>query len=285
MSSPQTGRITYLSPPASVNMGDQWFEIANLDHFWIMRRFQVLTKLADDLVRGATSVAEVGCGHGLLQRQIEDHYQRQVTGFDLNEVALRQTASRTSAVCCYNLFHQDVDYKGRFDLVFLFDVLEHLDDEDAFLKAIQFHMTAKGRIVVNVPALQTLYSNYDKAVGHVRRYNIAGLRRVAERNGNEDRRVELLGTVYDASAAAPQGLAVGAVAGKHHLIGFRLRRIIDESHVIAAVADGAHASTHIGFFTHGGSRAGGLTDKAHGDGGRTNNSRDGRGGVHWQSRL
>ena len=183
MSLPETGRITYLSPPAPVNMGDKWFEIANLDHFWIMRRFEVLTKVADDVVRGAASVAEVGCGHGLLQRQIEDHYKRQVTGFDLNEVALRQTASRISAVCCYNLFHQNMDYKERFDLVFLFDVLEHLDDEDAFVKAIQFHMTAKGRIVVNVPALQTLYSNYDKAVGHVRRYNIAGLRRVAERNG------------------------------------------------------------------------------------------------------
>ena len=183
MTQPVNSRITYLSPPADVNMGDKWFEIASLDHFWIMRRFEVLTKVADDLVRGAASIAEVGCGHGLLQRQIEDHYHREVTGFDLNELALRQTASLTSPVCCYNLFHQNPAYKGRFDLVFLFDVLEHLDDEDTFIKAIQFHMTPKGRIVVNVPALQTLYSNYDKAVGHVRRYNNAGLRRVAERNG------------------------------------------------------------------------------------------------------
>jgi SAM-dependent methyltransferase len=164
-------------------MGDKWFEIANLDHFWIMRRFEVLTRLADGLIRQSSALAEVGCGHGLLQRQIEDHYGRQVTGFDLNEIALRQTASRTSSVCCYNLFQQNPEYKGRFDLIFLFDVLEHLENEDAFVKAIQFHLAPRGRILINVPALQILYSNYDKAAGHFRRYNIAALRRVAERNG------------------------------------------------------------------------------------------------------
>lgn len=177
------GRIRYISPAAAVSMGDDWYGIASLNHFWIRRRFEVLRRLADETMRRASAVAEIGCGHGLLQRQIEDYYGRDVTGFDLNERALHQTSSRTSAVCCYDLFQKSAEFEGRFDLLLLFDVLEHLQDEDEFVKAIQFHLAPQGKILVNVPALQPLWSKYDEAVGHFRRYNIETLYQVAHRNG------------------------------------------------------------------------------------------------------
>jgi cyclopropane fatty-acyl-phospholipid synthase-like methyltransferase len=164
-------------------MGDDWFGIANLDHFWIQRRFEVLRKLAGRLIQQSTCIAEVGCGHGLLQRQIEDHYHREVTGFDLNEGALQQTASRVSPVCCYDVFQKSREYQSHFDLLLLFDVLEHLRDEDSFLDAIKFHVAPQGSILINVPALQSLYSVYDSEVGHFRRYNIASLTRVVQRSG------------------------------------------------------------------------------------------------------
>jgi len=176
-------RIRYISPAAAVSMGDDWYGIASLNHFWIERRFEVLRHLADGTIRQASAIAEVGCGHGLVQRQIEDHYGRDVTGFDLNELALNQTASRTSKVCCYDLFQKDSEFKGHFDLILLFDVLEHLQDEDEFVEAIQFHLAPQGKILINVPALQSLWSKYDEAAGHFRRYNIEALRRVAQRNG------------------------------------------------------------------------------------------------------
>jgi ubiquinone/menaquinone biosynthesis C-methylase UbiE len=106
--------IRYLSEPAAVSMHDRWYEIASLDHPWIVRRFEVLRRLADRLIRQATAIAEVGCGHGLLQRQVEDYYRVEVTGFDLNEAALKQTASRSSRVCCYDLFEQSRELCGPF---------------------------------------------------------------------------------------------------------------------------------------------------------------------------
>jgi SAM-dependent methyltransferase len=165
-----------------VSMGDSWYENSSVDHFWVQRRFAVLQSIGGRLIERASSLAEVGCGHGLLQRQIEDAYSREVAGFDLNELALKQTVSRVSPVCCYDVFQRDADHAGRFDLIFLFDVLEHLQDEDAFLSAVRFHLAPGGRILINVPAIQALWSKYDEAAGHFRRYNIAGLRRVAERN-------------------------------------------------------------------------------------------------------
>jgi len=164
-------------------MSDDWYGVANLEHFWTQRRFEVLRRMAGRLISQSSAMAEVGCGHGLLQRQIEDSYKREVTGFDLNDVALKQTVSRTSPVCCYDLFQKSAEYASRFDLIFLFDVLEHVRDEDDFVKAAQFHLSPGGKIIVNVPAMQSMYSKFDQAVGHFRRYDIAALTRVAQRNG------------------------------------------------------------------------------------------------------
>src|SRR4030095_14947503 len=128
--------------------------------------------------RGTRCIAEVGCGNGLVQRQVEDHYGVPVTGFELNEVALKQNCSRTSPVYCYDIHQRSADLKAKFDLVLLFDVLEHIEDENMFLNAIRYHMTATAQLVINVPAHQSLYSEYDRAAGHIRRYSIGDLRKV-----------------------------------------------------------------------------------------------------------
>jgi hypothetical protein len=180
---PPGRNVEYLSPPAAVNMSDGYFQIARTDHFWVHRRFHVLRHLAGDLLLSARQIAEVGCGHGLLQRQIEDGYRRSVTGFDLNEYGLKNNVSRTSRVCCYDIHQKDPQFQKKFDFILLFDVLEHIANEDAFLQAILYHMASEGNLVVSVPAGEWAYSGYDRAAGHVRRYSIHSLRKTTQRNG------------------------------------------------------------------------------------------------------
>jgi len=177
-----TRTLTYLSSPAKVSMANWWFEVATIDHFWIKRRFEVLRRLAGSLIPSAGEIAEIGCGHGLLQRQIEETYGREVTGFDLNEFALKQSLARLSNIFCYDIHQQDPSLRQRFDLVFLFDVLEHMADEDQFLRAVMFHLAPGGKLVLNVPAGKWAYSAYDEAAGHVRRYSIRSLQDTAGRN-------------------------------------------------------------------------------------------------------
>jgi SAM-dependent methyltransferase len=153
-------------------MADRWFEIAALDHFWIKRRFDVFQRLCGELIPNAREIAEIGCGHGLLQRQIEDKYEREVKGFDLNEIALKQSLATRSDVCCYDICQMNPAFKGKFDVIFLFDVLEHIDNEDRFLQAVLFHLAPAGKLVINVPSGQWIYSAYDRAAGHQRRYAI-----------------------------------------------------------------------------------------------------------------
>jgi SAM-dependent methyltransferase len=178
-----TRAIEYLSPPTPVRMAQHWFEIASLDHFWVQRRFAVLQKLAGPRISAARELAEVGCGHGLPQRQIEDAYGKEVWGFDLNEYALKQNVSRKSKLFCYDIFQREAGLHEKFDLIFLFDVLEHILDESGFLQALLFHLAPEGILVINVPAGQWAHSSYDVAAGHVRRYSIRTLRRAAGANG------------------------------------------------------------------------------------------------------
>jgi SAM-dependent methyltransferase len=174
--------IEYLSQPATVSMADQWFEIASIDHFWIRRRFRVLQSMADEYIQKAGEMAEIGCGNGLLQKQIEIGYQRSVIGLDLNEHALKRNVSTRSRICCYNILDRNPNLEGAFDLIFLFDVLEHIENEGAFLNAALFHLAANGKVVINVPAGPWAFSAYDRAAGHVRRYWVGSLTNVAQRN-------------------------------------------------------------------------------------------------------
>jgi len=180
-------RIEYLSPAAQVSMADQWFEIASTEHFWVRRRFEVLRGLAGGWIDRGGELAEIGCGHGLLQRQMEDGYGASVTGFDLNDFALKRNVSRKSRVCCYDIFQRDGALRGRFDVIFLFDVLEHIAHEDGFLQALLYHLAPGGRVVVNVPAGEWAFSGYDRAAGHVRRYSFATLQLAMARNRLEAR--------------------------------------------------------------------------------------------------
>jgi SAM-dependent methyltransferase len=64
----------------------------------------------------------------------------------------------------------------RFDTILYIDVLEHIADDRGELARAARHLLPGGRIVVLSPAHQWLFTAFDEAIGHVRRYNLASLR-------------------------------------------------------------------------------------------------------------
>lgn len=66
---------------------------------------------------------------------------------------------------------------GTFDLVLLLDVIEHIDDDAAFVdRRVLPHVTRDSLVVVSVPAYQGLFSSHDTALAHHRRYSPRALR-------------------------------------------------------------------------------------------------------------
>jgi SAM-dependent methyltransferase len=66
----------------------------------------------------------------------------------------------------------------RFDAIIYMDVLEHIADDEEELRRSAWHLRAGGRLVVLAPAHQWLFTPFDRAVGHFRRYNATTLRKI-----------------------------------------------------------------------------------------------------------
>lgn len=72
-----------------------------------------------------------------------------------------------------------------FNLVCLFDVLEHVDRDVEALRSVESLLTTDGRIFITVPAYQWLWSTHDEKLHHRRRYTRRTLTKVARTAGYE----------------------------------------------------------------------------------------------------
>jgi SAM-dependent methyltransferase len=71
------------------------------------------------------------------------------------------------------------DLTGSFDSVIYIDVLEHIEDDRREVATAARLLRPGGRLVVMSPAHQSLYTPFDRAIGHFRRYDRASLTAIA----------------------------------------------------------------------------------------------------------
>jgi SAM-dependent methyltransferase len=69
-----------------------------------------------------------------------------------------------------------VDSAALFDTILYIDVLEHILDDNAELVRARRHLATRGSLVVLSPAHQFLFTAFDAAIGHHRRYNRTQMR-------------------------------------------------------------------------------------------------------------
>jgi len=67
----------------------------------------------------------------------------------------------------------------QFDTIIYIDVLEHIDNDSAELNRAASHLRPGGRLIVLSPAHQRLFSQFDAAIGHFRRYDRPMLRAIS----------------------------------------------------------------------------------------------------------
>jgi SAM-dependent methyltransferase len=75
--------------------------------------------------------------------------------------------------------------RAPFDSALLINVLEHIEDDDGTLHELLTLLRPGGRIVLWVPAFALLYSDFDRRIGHYRRYRAPALRAQLIRSGFE----------------------------------------------------------------------------------------------------
>ena len=69
---------------------------------------------------------------------------------------------------------------GKHSAVVGLNVLEHIDDQVGALRSLHGLLRPGGAVVLVVPAFSLAMSRFDRAIGHVRRYTVASLRKALE---------------------------------------------------------------------------------------------------------
>ena len=176
-----------LSPQVESDFPADWYgTLAGPEHFWMKARMSACLRQLDDLdvpTKEQLTGLEIGCAHGVVQHQLSEVTSWRVDGCDLNRVALEANQSSSGRRMLYDIHDRKPELEERYDFIVLFDVIEHVEDPLGFLASALFHLREGGLVLINVPALRVLYSNYDRAQGHYRRYTRSSLRKELEAAG------------------------------------------------------------------------------------------------------
>lgn len=142
-------------------------------HFWFRTRNRVIAAIVSQIIRGLEPgyrVLEVGCGTGGVLSVLEKECaQGKVIGVDLFTEGLRYARQRTGC----SVVQADVGslpFATPFDVIGLFDVLEHQQDDVHILHKLSAQLNPGGILLLTVPAHPSLWSYWDEANHHWRRY-------------------------------------------------------------------------------------------------------------------
>ena len=127
-------------------------------------------------VHGA--VLEVGAGIGVNTPFLKNAKCSNWLCLEPDAALARELRTRCEALGCDVRVGtlEDVPESLRFDTILYIDVLEHIADDRAELQRATGLLPPGGHLVVISPAHQWLFTPFDAAIGHHRRYNRTRLR-------------------------------------------------------------------------------------------------------------
>jgi SAM-dependent methyltransferase len=158
-------------------------QMAELDdrHWWYRARRQIIADLIQRearLPRNA-KILEIGCGtgHNLPMLSGFGH----VDGLELDDEARALSERRLGRKVMSSPLPELADVPDRnYDLVGAFDVIEHIEDDNAALASIATKLKPGARFIMTVPAHRWMWTAHDVANHHKRRYSKEQLRTLIE---------------------------------------------------------------------------------------------------------
>jgi len=139
-------------------------------HPWWRARATLTLRLLDRLdVRPPARVLDAGCGWGVTLDALEARGYSAV-GMDVSRRALELLDRPGRSLIEADLTKPLKTDGEQFQAVLALDVIEHLDDDRATVARLGELVAPGGVLVVSVPALPALYSEFDAVQGHRRRY-------------------------------------------------------------------------------------------------------------------
>lgn len=153
-------------------------------HWWFHARREIVQSLIERFLPPVAEpiLLEVGCGTGGNLQLLSRYGTLDAAEYDPQARAIAQGKSGLPIGFCALPDRIDAAH-SHYDLVVLLDVLEHVEDDVASLRALKTKLAPGGRVLLTVPALPWLWSAHDDLHHHFRRYTETTLRQRAEAAG------------------------------------------------------------------------------------------------------
>jgi SAM-dependent methyltransferase len=133
-------------------------------------------------------VLEVGAGIGATTEFLCQGHQEQWLCLEpdpilAEKIELKISVGRVTPCCKLRVgTSADLSPNDVFDTIIYMDVLEHIKDDRSEVKTVTQHLRIGGYLVVLAPAHQWLFTPFDRAIGHYRRYNKKSLASIIPAN-------------------------------------------------------------------------------------------------------
>ena len=150
------------------------------EHWWYRGRQVILERALDRFIGNPERSLAIGVG---ASREAEMLSKRtRLVAVDREEIHRRSAevamGVQTDAALLPFL-------NASFDAVFIFDVLEHIEGDDAVLEEIRRVLRPDGALLLTVPAFMFLFGRQDRMSDHKRRYRRGKLMQLVSEHGLE----------------------------------------------------------------------------------------------------
>ena len=163
------------------------------EHWWFKARREILGAYLDNLkLRENINILEIGCGTGGNIKMLQQYGN--VKAIEMDDFAI-EYAKTTGAEIRQGFLPTNFPYEEKYDLICMFDVLEHIEEDKETLKVVKNHLNPNGQLLITVPACQWLYSTHDKLLHHKRRYSKKQLSELASDNNFTIKKLSFFNTL------------------------------------------------------------------------------------------
>ena len=153
-------------------------------HFWHVGRREIILDVIERDVPKLQNIRmlEIGCGNGSVLAFLKQN-GIDIEGGDIFLEGLRFCRQRTSSVALYQIDALSLPFNNDYEVIGIFDVLEHIEDDEKVLAEINRALKAGGKLILTVPVHKFLWSRHDEASHHKRRYSRMELVTKLEQSG------------------------------------------------------------------------------------------------------
>jgi SAM-dependent methyltransferase len=153
-------------------------------HWYYHHKTRFIRNLLDCHIRSRVSVRDrgtsaevrplrcmdIGAGNGIISRSLGSSIGGKAVSWDLIDSAYSPHELGQDPIDASIVLYAAIPEGAAYDVIIAIDVVEHIENDAAFVDQLARHLASDGLIVICVPAFQFLWSAHDVFLEHYRRY-------------------------------------------------------------------------------------------------------------------